>query len=131
MDYPQLFSFTKNDKITVKAVVELDEIQELFHFILSEEAYEQYYELDIYLQLLQHDNQSDSWSYIWGNDKYSSTKPYKHLMGSQQTHPTFRWLWGSSCQLKHKIFFWLLQQDKAKHTRFTQKEKHAVEIIYM
>jgi hypothetical protein len=27
-------------------------------------------------------------------------------------HPAFKWLWASSCQSKHKIFFWLLLKDR-------------------
>jgi hypothetical protein len=102
----------KNNKISVKSVVELEETQDLFHLPLYEEAYEQYSELDIYLQLIQHDSQVDSWTYIWGNDRYSSAKTYKHLMGSQQTHPAFKWILSTSCQLKHKAFFWLHLRDR-------------------
>jgi hypothetical protein len=34
------------------------------------------------------------------------------LRGSSWTHPVFKWLWKSSCQHKHKAFFWLLRQDR-------------------
>jgi hypothetical protein len=27
-------------------------------------------------------------------------------------HPVFKWLWKSSCQNKHKIFFWFLLKDR-------------------
>jgi hypothetical protein len=112
LDYPQLFSFAKNKSITVKSVLEFDETHELFHLPLSEEAYLQFCEMDIYLQLLQTGSRSDTWSYIWGNGKYTSAKAYKQLIGSQQIHPAFSWLWSSSCQLKHKVFFWLILQDR-------------------
>jgi hypothetical protein len=60
-------SFTKNSLITVKAAVQSDDIQDMFHLPLLEEAYLQFCEMDIYLQLVERDNQADSWSYIWGS----------------------------------------------------------------
>lgn len=33
-------------------------------------------------------------------------------MGQNWIHPVFKWLWRSSCQHKHKVFFWLLAQDR-------------------
>ena len=54
----------------------------------------------------------DSWSYIWGRNDFSSRRAYKQLADSRQVHPTFRWLWKSSCQHNHKVFFWLLIQDR-------------------
>jgi hypothetical protein len=57
----------KNSLITVKAAVQSDDIQDMFHLPLLEEAYLQFCEMDIYLQLVETDNQADSWSYIWGS----------------------------------------------------------------
>ena len=33
-------------------------------------------------------------------------------MGHVQLHPSYRWLWGSKCQPKHNVFFWLLLRDR-------------------
>ncbi|GJN37763.1 hypothetical protein PR202_gb26749 [Eleusine coracana subsp. coracana] len=33
-------------------------------------------------------------------------------MGSESIHPALRWLWKSSCQQKHKVFFWLLIRNR-------------------
>jgi hypothetical protein len=53
----------------------------------------------------------DSWSYIWGTDKFSTTHAYKFMMGVQHAPKFFAWIWESSCQPKHKFFFWLLLHD--------------------
>jgi hypothetical protein len=37
-------------------------------------------------------NETDKWTYIWGNGKYSSKKCYNHLIGSQSEHPAIKWL---------------------------------------
>jgi hypothetical protein len=47
LEFPQLFSFAINNKITIKEAVETQEFQDLFHLPLSEEAFEQFCELDI------------------------------------------------------------------------------------
>jgi hypothetical protein len=67
-------------------------------------AYEQYYELEIYMQALHQDDSNDRWLYIWGNGNFSSQKVYKHLCGNNQIH-LFGWIWKSACQAKHKVFF--------------------------
>ena len=54
----------------------------------------------------------DTWSYIWGNEFYSSIKAYKVLIGHKQTPPHFSWIWKSSCQPKNKVFFWMLLHDR-------------------
>jgi hypothetical protein len=50
-------------------------------------------------------------------------KAYKHLKGSSGAHPIFKWIWKSSCQHKHKVFFWLLIQDRL-NTCNILKRKH-------
>jgi len=60
----------------------------------------------------QDERESDIWSYIWGSAFFSSSKAYKHLTGHRVVHSSFNWLWKSSCQNKHKVFFWLLLNDR-------------------
>jgi hypothetical protein len=103
--YPHQFSFAKNDNITLFSVREHDSLQDLFNTPLSEEAYEQYCELDIFLQSSVQTNEADKWTYIWGNGNYSSKKCYNHLIGSQTVQPTIKWLWNSHCQAKRKVFY--------------------------
>lgn len=33
-------------------------------------------------------------------------------MGQRRVHPSFKWIWRSRCQMKHKVFFWLLLIDR-------------------
>jgi hypothetical protein len=57
-------------------------------------------------------NAADSWFYIWGCFTFTSKKAYQHLLGASWAAPIFKWIWRSSCQPKHKVFFWLLIQDR-------------------
>jgi hypothetical protein len=51
----------------VASVLELDELQDMFHLQLSEEAYDQFCELHIIIQSLTTPWGKHIWSYIWGN----------------------------------------------------------------
>lgn len=50
--------------------------------------------------------------FFWGNANFSTSKAYKILIGERLTHLVFHWIWNSKCQMKHKVFFWLLLQDR-------------------
>jgi hypothetical protein len=112
LEFPELFSFAKKDNISLHDVMVSEQFQDLFHLPLSLQAFELYGQLETFVLSLQLEENLDQWSYIWGNATFSSIKVYKRLIGSQPVHPAHRWLWKSSCQPKHKIFFWLLMHDK-------------------
>jgi hypothetical protein len=121
--YPQLFSFTINENITLFSVLELNELEDLFHLPLSEEAYTQFCDLNIYMQAFQQFGEAGQWKYIWGNGHYISSKAYKSMIGSRPIHLAFKWIWFSACQQKHKIFFWLLLKNRL-NTRSLLKRKN-------
>ena len=82
---------------------------------LSQQAYDEFLSLqDICLNANQRiqDGEKDKWSYIWGSETFSCSKAYKVMIGYQPVLPHFFWIWNSSCQSKHKIFFWLLLHDR-------------------
>jgi hypothetical protein len=79
---------------------------------MSLEAFEQHCELDIVMQSLHTTNTNDTWSYIWGSKKYLPVKAYMHLIGYDTVHPTLKWIWKTKYQTNHKVFFWLLLQDR-------------------
>jgi hypothetical protein len=103
--YPHLFSLTNNESITLQMVLQLDELHDLFSLPVSEEAFTQFCDLDVYLQTLQLNDNTGQWKYIWGNGCYKATKAYKYLLGSQSVHTAFKWIWQSSCQQKNNVFF--------------------------
>jgi hypothetical protein len=95
-----------NPTVTVKAVLEMGSLRELFQLPLSVEAFDQFCELDIFMQSFQPNHVNDTWTYIWGTRNYSSTKAYRHLLGTSAVHPTLKWTWKMKCQTKHKVFLW-------------------------
>jgi hypothetical protein len=78
----------------------------------------------------QHHEETDQWSYIWGNTLFSTSKVYKALIGHRRTHPIFGWLWRAKCQIKLKVFFWLLLKDRV-YKRSAQKEKNDTRFVHL
>lgn len=66
---------------------------------------------------------NDTWTYIWGNATFHTSKVYKALKGHMHTDRAFKWLWRSSCQPQHLVFFWLLMRDKV-NTRGTLRRRN-------
>jgi hypothetical protein len=120
---PELYSFTKKPKISIKDATAASSFTSLFNLPLSVEAYGQFQLIQNLLQSLQLSGNPDTWKYIWGNSTFTSKRAYCHLRGSSQSHLIFKWLWKSSCQHKHKVFFWLLTQDRLS-TRNILKRKN-------
>jgi len=110
--FPELFSFAKKIHISVSSAISAGGLASLFHLPISNQALQQLITLAEDLNSVQDLDEKDIWSYIWGSPFYSSAKAYKHLTGHRVVNDAFRWLWNSSCQNKHKVFFWLLMKDR-------------------
>lgn len=121
--YPELYSFVKKSSISLKRVTVVNDVSSLFSLPLSVQAYGQFQQVQVILQDLQHLDGMDTWTYIWGSSIFTSKKAYCQLSGSSLVHPVFKWLWKSSCQHNHKVFFWLLLQDRLS-TRNILRRKH-------
>jgi hypothetical protein len=109
-------SLAKKTDVSVHEVMHHKFLEDLFHIPLSQEAFAEFLLEDLCLstQGLMDPLASNTWSYIWGSQHFSSKKAYSVLTGNQPTRPHFSWIWKSSCQSKHKLFFWLLLRDRLK-----------------
>lgn len=123
LSFPELFSFVKKPAISLNSVISLDSPINLFNLPLSVQAFAQFQELQEVLQDFPHSNESDSWFYIWGSFTFTSKQAYQQLLSFRGAAPIFKWIWKSSCQPKHKVFFWLLIQDRLS-TRNLLNRKH-------
>jgi hypothetical protein len=113
--FPHLLSFAKSTDLTVYQVLETEFLEDLFHLPLSQEAFSEFEDLEVLcgriISTFQQGN-IDSWSYIWGSKEFTTKQAYKALMGTQIVPVHFNWLWKTSCQARHKFFFWLLLHDR-------------------
>jgi hypothetical protein len=65
---------------------------------------------------------NDSWVYAWGSS-YTASKYYKHIHEHIQVIGLYKWIWKSSCIMKHKFFAQLLISDSL-NTRDMLKRRH-------
>ena len=72
----------------------------------------------------------DSWSFIWGQQSYSSSKYYQHQFRSIQPHKTLIWIWKTKCVPKIKFFAWLLLNDRLNTRNLLRRRKKFLEEGY-
>jgi hypothetical protein len=90
--YPQLFSFTKKPKCSLRYFIDQDESR-IFTLPLSVQANQQLSEIwNNLLQMTWDVTIEDQWTYVWGNTKYSSRKAYKILIGQAESSPLYSWV---------------------------------------
>lgn len=98
----------------------------LFHLPLSSQAHSQLLQLHESLEGRNENQEHDKWSYIWNREIFSVNRAYKHLSGHQSLHPVYKWLW-SSCQNKHRVFFWLLIKDRLSTRELLRRKNMQLE----
>ena len=74
LHFPELFSFAKNPKISLRFALDVDGPEQLLHLAISDIALQQLTTLAQELSSLQQSSESDIWSYIWGSPYFSSSK---------------------------------------------------------
>jgi hypothetical protein len=125
--FPELFSFAKDVNVSFQVAVDRPDFLQNFNLPLSVQAHAQLLELQdlIFNRELLHGN--DQWKYSWGNFGFSTSKAYKLLIGERNTHPAFHWIWNSKCQMKHKVFFWLLLRDRLNTRDLLRRKNQALD----
>jgi hypothetical protein len=109
-NFPELFSFAKNQNVTLQKDKEMLNISDLLYLPISQVA--QLLQLANLIQTVPRGDEYDIWTYIWGAPFFASMKAYKHLLGYRFVHPYYTWLQKSAAQKKHKVFFFLLLKDR-------------------
>jgi hypothetical protein len=122
LSLPELYSFAKKPIISCKRAFTMDPPSGFFNLPLLVQAFTQFQALQQTLQHQDLTNSFDTWTYIWVNTSFTSKQAYNHLRGSIEAAPIFSWIWKSSCQLKHKVFFWLLVQDRVSTTNVLRRK---------
>ena len=70
INFPELYSFAKNKRITLSEARNSDSLQSLFHLPLFEEAFPQFPQLQSMLDSIQTSDSKDYWGFIWGQTSY-------------------------------------------------------------
>ena len=98
-------------------------VDDQFFLPLSVQAYEEYKVFLEDVTQISLNSMVDKWTYIWGNDLYSSQKFYKLSFWSIQPAVTLPWIWSSKLYMKVKVFAWLLFLDRV-NTRDLLERRH-------
>lgn len=110
--YPSLASFATNRNISVMEVMQADDLDNLFFLPFSQQALQEFDDLQAHLQLIPYDETAaDRWTPVWGN-RYKSRWLYKHIFSSVDVHPIFKAVWRSKCTPRIKFFAWLVPVDR-------------------
>lgn len=123
MAFGQLKKESSTYNISLHSIWQSEDLSDLFHLPLSEEAFGQYQELNTLLQELQLFEDPDIWQISSGESKFQVSKIYSVLIGENEVMPAIKWIWDTCCQLKYKIFFWLLLRN-IMNTRAMLHRKH-------
>ena len=118
LTFAELFSFAKKPLLSLQCAASVTNTSSLFNLPLSTEAFAQFQQIEIIVQNLQLSDGVDNWMYSWGSSIFTSKKAYCQLRGRSLLHPIYKWIWKSSCQHKHKVFFWLLTNDRLSTVTF-------------
>jgi hypothetical protein len=118
--YPRIFSYALDEKLTSEEVYAATDITQPFHLPLSLQAYEELQELSSNMRHNPLSMGNDYWTYAWGS---SASTYYKHIHEHIQFIGIYKWIWKSSCIMKHKFFAWLLISDRL-NTRDMLKRRH-------
>lgn len=111
--YPRLYSFAKNQDMSGMDFLQGNDTYVQLNLPLSDEVLQEYTALQNMLGEVHIQQQEpDHWSYIWGNDKYTSSKFYNHQFSEVQSPAEFSWIWKSKCVMQLKVFAWLLMVDR-------------------
>jgi hypothetical protein len=111
--FPRLFSFAKDNLISVARFLSTKQMDKFFHLPLSSEAWHEYQALQVIIQGIQIAcEEKDCWTYIWRKSEYSSSKFYNLHFSSLQPPKPFIWIWDSKCLIKIRVFGWLLLMDR-------------------
>jgi hypothetical protein len=93
LQFPELYSFAKNKSISLSKARGTVTFHDLFSLPVSIEAYNQLQDFQVELSEILLNDENDRWTYIWGNNQFSSAKAYKSLTGHSQVEPIYKWLW--------------------------------------
>ena len=110
---PRLFSFVIDDKVSVRDVLQTQDLFSMFYLPISQEAAAELTILEGWLLNLQRDPLlPDQWVWPSKSGSFSAKGFYTIMHSHMPTIMPCKWLWKSRCTMKIKVFGWLLFFDR-------------------
>lgn len=111
--FRRLFSFAKEEDISLAQFIADPEPHHHFHLPLSVQAREELDEMNVKLGNTTLDQmQADEWILCWGDANYKPNKYYKFCFRNLNPPAHIPMIWKSKCMMKHKVFGWLMFMDR-------------------
>lgn len=103
-----------------------------FRIPMTRQAYNEFLELQNELSEMPPAalDENDSWVFIWGHQRYSSSKFYQYQFRSLQPHRSVTWIWKTKYVPKIKFFAWLLLNDRLNTRNILRRRKKFLEEGY-
>jgi len=99
--HPRIFSYLRKEDMSVQEFLSSDSLHNTFFLPLSPKALEELKDIqNICREVTMTQDNSDKWSYVWGNDKFSSSLYYQFYFKDLEPHIAFKWLWKARCTPK-------------------------------
>jgi hypothetical protein len=111
--FPRLFSYAKDQLLSVHEFHNLENILEGFHLPISVEAHSELHQLQGVLQNLAiYPDNKDSWIFNLGKGIFRPNLAYNLNFKNIDDHLPSCWIWKSKCTSKHKFFAWTVLHDR-------------------
>jgi hypothetical protein len=126
------WAFAEDPHISLWALKQSASLLNCFRIPMFSEAYNELPQLQNFLDDLHLVDQDgkDSWIYIWGQYRYSSSKYYHYHFRDIQPNLTILWIWKSKCIPKIKFFAWLLLNDRLNTRNILRRRRKFFEDGY-
>ena len=120
--YPNLFQAVSNTSASVMEIRHAPDLVSVLNLPLSQFAYDELLDMQQLLSSVVYEpDLNDRWSFIWGNDIYSSRKVYTRAFSCIPAPYTFSWIWKSQCTPRIKVFAWLMFVDRLNTRSMLQR----------
>jgi len=94
---------------------------------LSVEGFDKFQQMEALLDGLILGDEPDSWQFPANAQQFRVDQSYKLLLGDSIPIPDITWLWKTCNQLKHKIIFWLLLNDRPNTRQLLQRKNFFIQ----
>jgi hypothetical protein len=130
-EFPRLFSFALDQNISLREMVNLDNIEEHFYLPLSAQAFDEFNQVrEIVLSQNLNPEGKDVWKTQWKDGVYTASKYYHYMFRDQHASPILARIWKSKCILRIKFFAWLLINDRLNTRDMLRRRQCNVTNVY-
>ena len=127
--FPRLLEFAKGPCVSLWKLRQADNLLNCFRIPMTREAYNEFLELQNFLSALPSVDQDskDAWHFIWGQQRYSSSKYYQYQFREVLPNRSIFWIWKTKCVPKIKFFTWLLLNDRLNTRNILKRRRKFLE----